>query len=61
MTTPPWCREKVMVYYLFYIEILFYNFMLIRIDNISHCYEILITDVSTIPMTTSIKVTTVRK
>ena len=35
--------------------------MFICIDNITHCLEILITDVSTIQMTTSIKVATIRK
>ena len=35
--------------------------MLICIDNISHCLEILITDESTISMTTTIKEALVRK
>ena len=38
-----------------------FPFMLIFVDNISHCEEKCIYNVSTIPMTARIKVATIRK
>ena len=54
---------QLFVFILLFYFILRYSFifMLICINNISNCEEILIADVSTIPMTIRIKEGTVRK